>query len=130
LHCVLDMPGGALHAVCVHLGLLESHRRGQLDRLCGLIEGDVPSGAPLVVAGDFNDWRKRAHARLLRCAGLQEVFVAATGRAAKTFPARWPLLALDRIYVRHPRSAHPLPLPSRPWSHLSDHAPLAAELAW
>jgi len=130
LHCVLDMPGGALHAVCVHLGLLESHRRGQLERLCGLIEGDVPKDAPLVVAGDFNDWRKRAHARLLRCAGLQEVFVTATGRAAKTFPARWPLLALDRIYVRHPRSAHPLPLPSRPWSHLSDHAPLAAELAW
>jgi endonuclease/exonuclease/phosphatase family metal-dependent hydrolase len=130
LHCVLDVPGGALHAICVHLGLRESHRNDQLDRLCHLIEGAVPADAPLVVAGDFNDWRKRAHDRLARCAGLTEVFVAATGRAVKTFPARWPLLALDRIYVRHVRSARPLPLPARPWSHLSDHAPLAAELAW
>ena len=36
LHCVLDMPGQGLdvHAVCVHLWLLESHRRQQIKRLC------------------------------------------------------------------------------------------------
>lgn len=130
LHCVLDAPGGPLHTICVHLGLRESHRHGQLGRLCRLIEGDVPAAAPLVVAGDFNDWRKRANERLSICAGLSEVFVQATGRAVKTFPARWPLLALDRIYVRHARSASPLHLPARPWSKLSDHAPLAAELVW
>ena len=130
LHCVIERPGGALHAICVHLGLRESHRGEQIDRLCRLIQRDVPPDAPRVVAGDFNDWRRRAHDRLARGAGLSEVFVQATGRALKTFPARWPLLALDRIYVRHARSARPLPLPARPWSHLSDHSPLAAELAW
>ena len=67
---------------------------------------------------------------LQRQAGLREVFLMATGRAAKTFPARWPLLALDRIYVRHARSAQPLVLPARPWSRLSDHAPLAAQVQW
>ena len=40
----------------------------------------------------------------------------------------WPLLRLDRIYVRNARAHAPMPLPVRPWSHLSDHAPLAAEL--
>ena len=118
----------AVHAICVHLGLRESHRHQQLDLLCKLIERDVPPDAPLVVAGDFNDWRLVAHERLHRCAGLQEVFVSAFGRAARTFPARFPVLRLDRIYARHARVQRPLRLPPRPWSHLSDHAPLAAQL--
>jgi endonuclease/exonuclease/phosphatase family metal-dependent hydrolase len=130
LHCVLDVPGGVLHAICVHLGLRDRERRHQLDLLCRLIEREVPAEAPLIVAGDFNDWRKRAHERLARCAGLREVFVVATGQAARTYPARWPLLALDRIYVRNAQASQPLVLSTRPWSHLSDHAPLAAELQW
>jgi endonuclease/exonuclease/phosphatase family metal-dependent hydrolase len=130
LHCVLDVPGGVLHAICVHLGLFERERNHQLDALCRLIERDVPADAPLVVAGDFNDWRARAHERLSRGAGLRDVFVAATGRLARTFPARWPLLPLDRIYVRNVQVSQPHVLGTRPWSHLSDHAPLAAEIQW
>lgn len=134
LHCVIDMkgavPGGVLHAICVHLGLFERERNHQLDELCRLIERDVPADAPLVVAGDFNDWRARAHERLSRCAGLRDVFVAATGQAARTFPARWPVLPLDRIYVRNAQASQTRVLDTRPWSHLSDHAPLSAELQW
>jgi endonuclease/exonuclease/phosphatase family metal-dependent hydrolase len=82
----------------------------------------------VVVAGDFNDWRHRAHAQLEKGAELHEVFVQANGRAARTFPARLPLLRLDRIYVRNAIGHAPVVLPLRPWSHLSDHAPLAAEI--
>jgi endonuclease/exonuclease/phosphatase family metal-dependent hydrolase len=130
LHCGLAVPGVAheVHAICVHLGLRESHRARQLELLCDLIDRQIPTAAPLIVAGDFNDWRLRAHARLARCAGLVEVFVARDGRAARTFPARLPLLQLDRIYVRNVGAPTPRALPRRPWSHLSDHAPLAAEL--
>jgi endonuclease/exonuclease/phosphatase family metal-dependent hydrolase len=52
----------------------------------------------------------------------------AHGRAARTFPARMPVLRLDRIYVRNAIGHAPVVLPSHPWSHLSDHAPLAAEI--
>jgi endonuclease/exonuclease/phosphatase family metal-dependent hydrolase len=130
LHCVLRAPGAAsdIHAICVHLGLQEAHRRKQIDMLCDLIRTEVPHDAPLLVAGDFNDWRLRVGRILAQRAGLQEVFVAANGRAARTFPARWPLLALDRIYVRNVRVHQPVELSFRPWSHLSDHAPLAAEI--
>jgi endonuclease/exonuclease/phosphatase family metal-dependent hydrolase len=41
-----------------------------------------------------------------------------------------PLLRLDRIYVANARHHQPLSLPRKPWSHLSDHAPLAAEISW
>lgn len=130
LHCVLQAPDGItrVHAICVHLALLEKHRWQQVDLLCRLIDTEIPQDAPVVVAGDFNDWRLHAHARLLRCSRLREVFVEAHGEPARTFPARWPLLRVDRIYVRNATSHEPLVLPRRPWTHLSDHAPLAAEI--
>jgi endonuclease/exonuclease/phosphatase family metal-dependent hydrolase len=128
LHCILEPPQGPpLHAICVHLGLSEAHRSLQLRQLCELASREVPADAPLVVAGDFNDWRLRGH-RLLSACGLHEVFVSAQGAPARTFPSRWPLLRLDRIYARNAVSHAPVALPRHPWSHLSDHAPLAAEL--
>lgn len=130
LHCVLDVPGiaGGLHTICVHLGLKVGERRAQLRQLCALIEQEVPPQAPLIVAGDFNDWLRRAHAPLQACAGLREVFIETRGRAACSFPARWPLLSLDRVYVRGLRIGPPAVLSMKPWSHLSDHAALLAEL--
>ncbi len=130
LHCELQIPGRGLnlHAICVHLSLTETHRAIQMDRLCKLIHANVPAQAPVVVAGDFNDWRHRAHDQLAKGADLHEVFVQANGLPAKTFPARRPLLRLDRIYVRNAIGHKPVVLPHKPWSHLSDHAPLAAQI--
>jgi endonuclease/exonuclease/phosphatase family metal-dependent hydrolase len=130
LHCVLDVPERSieLHAICVHLGLTQSHRNDQIGDLCRMVSTEVPPDAPVIVAGDFNDWQRRAHGLLGRCAGMREIFVHAHGRSAKTYPARWPVLPLDRIYVRNVAGHAPLALPRRPWSHLSDHKPLAAEI--
>ena len=129
LHCVLDVPQAPrqLHAVCVHFGLRESHRRRQIELLLDLISNTIPSDAPLVIAGDFNDWRERAHSRLLHSCALDEIHASANGHPARTFPARLPLLRLDRIYVRNLRH-RPLQMPHRPWATLSDHAPLAIDL--
>ena len=129
LHCVLKEPanGRAIHAICVHLGLRESHRREQLRLLCQLID-ELPPDAPLLVAGDFNDWRQRAHEQLHRCSNLREVFIEATGRAALSFPVRFPFMPLDRIYVRNVHVQQPSVLAYKPWSHLSDHAALTAEV--
>lgn len=130
LHCTLQPPGHAtpVHAICVHLGLQEAHRQQQLRRV-GALTRALPEAEPVILAGDFNDWRGRAHEVLRREAGLHEVFVHASGRAVRTFPAPMPLLALDRIYVRGVSVHTPLALPRRPWNRLSDHAPLAAEIA-
>lgn len=129
LHCVLDVPQSPrpLHAVCVHLALRESHRRRQVERLLQRVSDAIPRDAPLVVAGDFNDWRERAHAAMMRDRSLEEVHASAYGRPARTFPARLPLLRLDRIYVRNLRH-RPTQLPRRPWAALSDHVPLAGEV--
>lgn len=51
LHCVLDVPGHTeVHAICVHLCLLENHRQLQFALLCQLIES-LPDDAPGIMAG-------------------------------------------------------------------------------
>lgn len=123
---MLRLPDGEreVHAICIHLGLREVHRQQQL-RLLEQRIGQIPADAPLVVAGDFNDWRQKAD---LSQSGLQEVFIHAHGKPARTFPARLPLLPLDRIYVRNLTIHNPRVLTTRPWSHLSDHVPLSVEI--
>lgn len=130
LHCVIDIPGRRLplHTICVHLGLRGSHRLRQMDMMCDLIEREVPPDAPLIVAGDFNDWRVVANARLKKRAQLREAFLDHRGESARTFPARWPVLRLDRVYVRNVAVRDLSVLSLRPWSHLSDHAGLLVEV--
>ena len=127
LHCVVDIPGRStqVHTICVHLGLRDDHRRQQLELLCAIVNEEIPGDAPLIVAGDFNDWRQRGHPLMKRC-GLREAFDETYGRVAATFPARWPVMPLDRIYLRNVQAHKPKVLSSRPWSHLSDHVPLLA----
>lgn len=129
LHCQMTVPEQNIrvHVICVHLGLREEHRQAQLNMLCGLVNG-LPEGDPVVVAGDFNDWRQKANHLLKNEAGLDEVFTRAYGRPARTFPAGLPLLRLDRIYVKHAHVSAPSTLNLRQWRHLSDHAPLAVEI--
>ncbi|RBL66652.1 EEP domain-containing protein, partial [Pseudomonas sp. MWU13-2625] len=59
---------------------------------------------------------------------LHEAFERHHGRPAKTYPARWPLLRLDRVYLRNAHSHRPQILGHKPWTHLSDHLPLAVEV--
>ena len=129
LHCILDLPDESehLHVICVHLGLREAERRAQVRCLLDHIEEAIPATAALVVGGDFNDWRSRLHGPMYQ-AGLRETFIETRGSAARTFPARWPRLRLDRFYVRHLQIAATEVLGRRPWPHLSDHVPLLAEV--
>lgn len=127
LHAQIDLPGErSLHAVCVHLGLHESQRQQQLQLLCELV-GELPANDPVVVAGDFNDWRCRATGLLAGC-GLRPAFPREGGEP-RSFPARWPLLRLDRIYVRNLKVTLSEVLNRKPWPHLSDHLPLLAEVS-
>ncbi len=127
LDCTLTLPHHTVHVICVHLGLKEVHRQAQLEMLSALVNS-YPREDPVVVAGDFNDWRGKANKILSHRCGLEEVFTRAWGRPARTFPVEFPLLRLDRVYVKNATASVPAVLPLRNWRHLSDHAPLAVEL--
>jgi endonuclease/exonuclease/phosphatase family metal-dependent hydrolase len=130
LHCEIAVPGWThpLHCVNVHLGLLARGRRWQLRELTGHIRTLVPEGAPLVIAGDFNDWRKEASDGMSTELGMVEVFEATRGHPARSFPTRMPMFRLDRIYVRGFEVRHAHVHHGQAWARLSDHAPLSATL--
>ena len=130
LHSVVAVPGWRrnLHLVCVHLSLHERGRSRQLEAISGRLKELAEHDLPIIVAGDFNDWRHRASAILGRRLGMTEVSIAHAGRAARTFPSLLPIFRLDRIYVRGFEVKAARVHAGKPWSMLSDHLAVSAEL--
>ena len=113
----------------VHLGLFERERNRQLSKLIDYVLYNIPEKAPLILAGDFNDWRLTAHKTLVRELKLFEAFESICGAPARTFPAALPLLHMDRIYYRGLTVASANVLWSHNWRWLSDHSALIASLS-
>ncbi len=131
LHCAIETPclTRPLHCVCVHLSLFGRSRKRQLDALATRLEAIVPPDAPLIIAGDFNDWRNRATDLLAERLGLVEVFTGIVGRPSRSYPSALPVLRLDRIYIRGFEIAGTQVHFGGPWSRISDHAALSALLS-
>ncbi|HVS09200.1 MAG TPA: endonuclease/exonuclease/phosphatase family protein [Planctomycetota bacterium] len=117
----LDTPGTPLRILCTHLGLSRRERWRQVGWIAERVEH---LDGPLALLGDFNTPLQRAP------------LVPITDRLghaplARSWPARFPLLPLDRIWI-HPPSllirlrAHQSPAARR----ASDHLPVVAEIAW
>lgn len=128
LHCEVSLPGleSPVHCVCVHLGLMAGSRRRQMQALAERMEQLAPADTPLIVAGDFNDWRNHADELIGRRLRLVDAF----GRQhpPRSFPSTLPFFRLDRIYVRGFRVRDARVHFGRPWSQISDHAALTADL--
>jgi endonuclease/exonuclease/phosphatase family metal-dependent hydrolase len=120
LHCELDAPVKGLHLCSVHLDLFEFTRKVQVDRLVAYIKKYVPTNAPLILGGDFNDWARKVGSHLEKELGVEEL-------SARSFPSWHPILRLDRLYVRGIRVKKFTALEDFPWNRLSDHLPLYLE---
>ena len=137
LHVPVRWQGLALEAVVVHFGLSHAGRVRQIQRLLHFIEREVDPAAPLLVAGDFNDWGDRLDPSLREAGLIRAVAPAAARGGAEprqprglTFPSLAPVFALDRIYTRGLGCACvDVPRGSR-WARMSDHLPLVAEFHW
>ncbi|NRT57025.1 endonuclease/exonuclease/phosphatase family protein [Sphaerotilus uruguayifluvii] len=128
LHVRVQWRGVEVHAIVAHFGLIHASRLRQAQRLGAYLREAVPPQAPVVVAGDFNDWGERldpafAHAGLVRACRPE-----GAPRAPRTFPSRMPLFSLDRVYTRG-LHCHAITVPRGPaWVRMSDHLPLLVEL--
>jgi endonuclease/exonuclease/phosphatase family metal-dependent hydrolase len=103
-----------------------------MDAVADYVEGLVAPDAPLIIAGDFNDWRNRADDLLAHRLNLIEVFggIGGLGGApGRSFPAKLPIFRLDRIYVRGFHVDKAEVHFGSPWSKISDHAALSAHLS-
>lgn len=122
LHTQLLIEGKVVHVIVVHLGLIHASRERQVKQLRDYVAREVPESAPLIVAGDFNDWAAKL-LKPMRDFDLQTF----DSLRLPTYPSRLPLLHLDRIYFRGlaPLTAHTPQ--GRAWFRMSDHLPLIAE---
>jgi len=124
LHVEVEVQGCSVHVVVVHLGLVRGSRVRQLAQLATFIEREVPAHAPLLIAGDFNDWGALV-SKPLAPLGLHNC----TGRILPTFPARLPLVQFDHVFARGMRAVSQHVPRGRIWWRMSDHLPLIAEFA-
>ena len=118
----LTIAGQPLRVVSTHLGLLPASRRQQaraiLDKLSTL------DGRPMLLMGDLNEWRHDARSPLK---ALNARFTKPP--RLRSFPARYPLLALDRIMTDAQAELHGLDVHDTPLARrASDHLPIKAQL--
>ena len=130
LHNEINVPGWdqPLHTICLHLGLFAQWRRQQLLAVTEFIQTKVPADAPLIIAGDFNDWGMRTGRMFAKQLNMHEVFERHTGKPARSFPSWLPMLRLDRIYVRGFHVKQVEVHSGAQFIKISDHAMLTATL--
>jgi endonuclease/exonuclease/phosphatase family metal-dependent hydrolase len=112
-------PSGTMRVIASHFGLKRSERRSQARRL---VEMARHHPSTTVMLGDFNDWLWPNSMR----AALERELPAHTRHA--TFPSRWPLLSLDRVYC-WPAGALLRSFVDRNSWLASDHLALVADVA-
>ncbi|CAM2742361.1 endonuclease/exonuclease/phosphatase family protein [Legionella steigerwaltii] len=126
LHTQLKLDKVTIHLLCVHLGLFKAERIVQCNTLMQRIKDVVPQDEPLLMAGDFNDWRTVISQPLSENLNIEEAFVSVEGQHARSFPAIRPALCVDRVYFRGMKVQEVACLHGKPWRMLSDHLPLYA----
>lgn len=130
LHCEV-LPTGwdtPLVVLCAHLNLLEGGREKQYKAILEYVNNSIDPHQPLILAGDFNDWKKNACEKLGQQLNMTEAFISVHDKLLPTFPARLPVLSLDRIYVRNLSVKRAWVQTGKPWTELSDHLPISAEV--
>ena len=122
LHVEVQVERRTVHVIVLHLGLVAGSRVRQLEQLGLYIGREIPRTAPVLVAGDFNDWGNKLRP-VMNGLGFQDFI----DERVATYPARLPLSQLDFVYCRGLKPMG-LEVPrGRIWWRMSDHLPLIAE---
>lgn len=121
IELILQVRDRVIQVLATHLGLRPGERREQVEKLIPLF---ATSSADIkILMGDLNEWF--LWGRPLR--RLHRVF--GNTPAPATFPAHWPWLALDRLWVQPLSVIDSLQAHRSPTTKTaSDHLPLVAEL--
>jgi endonuclease/exonuclease/phosphatase family metal-dependent hydrolase len=121
LEVMVTIDGLQLRCLVTHLGLGLAERRWQMDRLLQIARAECRG--PTVLLGDFNEWLPftRSRARLKRHFGKIPT--------PATFPAWFPMFALDHIWVRPPDALRQLHVVNTSLAkRASDHLPVLSRI--
>ncbi len=116
-----DCDSQRLRVIATHLGLRPAERRAQIRQLLLSLRNASPM--PTVLIGDLNEWF--LWGRPVRWLHLHFKRTP----APPTFPAGWPLFALDRVWVKPRRVLRRVTVHASALARVaSDHLPLTAVL--
>ena len=119
----LEVAGEKVRIIVTHLGLWPAERRFQVKKLLEVLR-HTPASERVIVLGDINEWLPLG--RPLRW--LNGLFGHSI--VERSFPSRWPILALDRAWVRPRHSLLALKAHRTPLAAIaSDHLPVKALVA-
>jgi endonuclease/exonuclease/phosphatase family metal-dependent hydrolase len=117
----LDCGGTPMRVLATHLGLRPAERREQIQRLLRALESDRP--LPTILMGDINEWFLWGRPLRWMHRHFEET------PSPPTFPARLPVFALDRVWVKPRALLREMHVHSTPLAKIaSDHLPLVADL--
>jgi endonuclease/exonuclease/phosphatase family metal-dependent hydrolase len=123
---VIDSPEGPFHLVHFHLGLAEKERHWQIGHLLDHHLFKESEHLPMMVVGDFNDWRNTLAYGLLAERGFAQL--TAPISRFRSFPAYWPLGSLDKAFVRGSIVLRQARIVHSPIARqASDHLPLVVD---
>lgn len=122
----LRVNGLPLRIIATHLGLLHQSRLMQAQRLAREVE--EAAGRPVILMGDLNEWRLGVGCSLMPLRrGLRAVKRSAD--TVPSFPARLPMLPLDRIIASKPAELVGIEPHDTPLARAaSDHLPIKARI--
>jgi len=120
---VVETPHGLIHLIHWHLGLAERERHWQARHLLDHALFRESAHLPTLIVGDFNDWLNTLAKGPMAHHGF--VQVTAPRSRFRSFPAYWPVVSLDKAFVRGPLVVrHARIVHSRLTRDASDHLPL------
>lgn len=131
LHAELQLGDNQfLDVFCTHLNLFGLHRKKQIQLIHSYFQRHNLFEKPVALTGDFNDWTATLDSDICQSLNLQEGFYSCSGKHARTFPAWYPLLPLDRIYFRGIEAVKAQCLTDELTTALSDHLPILCEFRY
>jgi endonuclease/exonuclease/phosphatase family metal-dependent hydrolase len=117
-----------IHLACTHLNLTAAGRLDQFKIIHNFLYTQVPISAPLILAGDFNDWNEKLHPLIEKQLELEDVIAKFLGKNIATFPSVMPVFALDRIYGRRFKAHSGGRIINQQLRFRSDHLPIITEI--
>ncbi|MCY0386378.1 endonuclease/exonuclease/phosphatase family protein [Robbsia sp. Bb-Pol-6] len=116
----IDCQGHPIRFIATHLGLSAAERRSQVQRLLAAFD---TRDMPVILTGDLNEWFLWGRPLRWLVTHFQRT------RAPRTFPSRFPMFALDRIWVRPADRLVRVAVHRTAMARIaSDHLPLVAQI--
>ena len=128
----IEIGGRSLQVINTHLGLVPHEQRAQAVALAGPEwMGHRDRRDPLILLGDFNATPYASTYRTLASRLTDARSLCKGARASPTFPSRFPMLAIDHVFVSAGIGVSHIEAHAAPLARVaSDHLPLVVDFSF